>query len=80
MQHKFSDNKYHCSSDGTGEGKKKKMNYSSDNSDINPNTSKRNPYEELAGEFRKIRPPTFNGEVEKGEEVEAWLLGMKKYF
>lgn len=21
----------------------------------------------------------FNGEVEKGEEVEAWLLGMKKY-
>ena len=22
----------------------------------------------------------FNGEVEKGEEVEAWLLGMKKYF
>ena len=22
----------------------------------------------------------FNGEVEKGEETEAWLLGMKKYF
>ena len=22
----------------------------------------------------------FNGEVEKGEEVEAWLSGMKKYF
>ena len=21
-----------------------------------------------------------NGEIEKGEEVEAWLLGMKKYF
>ena len=22
----------------------------------------------------------FNGEVEKGEEAEAWILGMKKYF
>ena len=22
----------------------------------------------------------FNGEVEKGEEVEAWLSGIKKYF
>ena len=22
----------------------------------------------------------FNGEVEKGEEVESWLLGMNKYF
>ena len=22
----------------------------------------------------------FNGEVEKGDEEEAWLLGMKKYF
>ena len=22
----------------------------------------------------------FNGEIEKGEEVEAWLFGMKKYF
>jgi len=32
------------------------------------------------GEFKKIKPPTFNGEVEKGEEAEAWLSGMKKYF
>ena len=22
----------------------------------------------------------FNGEADKGEEAEAWLLGMKKYF
>ena len=27
-----------------------------------------------------IKPPTFNGETEKGEEAEAWLSGMKKYF
>ena len=26
------------------------------------------------------RPPTFNGEVDTGQEVEAWLLGMRKYF
>ena len=23
---------------------------------------------------------TFNGEIKTGQEVEAWLLGMKKYF
>jgi hypothetical protein len=34
----------------------------------------------LQGELRKIKPPTFNDEHQKGEEVEAWLLEMKKYF
>ena len=38
------------------------------------------PYEEIYGEFKKIKPPTFNGETEKGEEVESWLSRMKKYF
>ena len=32
------------------------------------------------GEFKKIKPPTFNGESEKGEEAKCWLSGMKKYF
>ena len=30
-------------------------------------------------EFKKARPPTFNGEVNTGQEAEAWL-GMRKYF
>ena len=34
----------------------------------------------MSEKFKKIKPPMFNGEVEKGEEVEAWLSGMKKYF
>jgi murein L,D-transpeptidase YafK len=34
----------------------------------------------LQGELRKINRSTFNGEHRKGEEVEAWLLEMKKYF
>ena len=38
------------------------------------------PYEEICGELKKIKLPTFNGETEKGEEVESWLSGMKKYF
>jgi hypothetical protein len=33
----------------------------------------------LQGELRKIKPPTFNGEHRKGQEVKAWLLEMKKY-
>jgi hypothetical protein len=31
-------------------------------------------------EFKKAKPPSFDGEIKKGEEVEAWLLGLKKYF
>lgn len=33
---------------------------------------------ELQGEFRKIKPITFNGENE--EDAEAWLFNMTKYF
>jgi hypothetical protein len=32
----------------------------------------------LFGEFKKIRPPSFDGESEEGEK--AWLLNMGKYF
>jgi hypothetical protein len=31
-------------------------------------------------EFKKSKPPTFDGEIKKGEEAKAWILGMKKYF
>jgi hypothetical protein len=35
--------------------------------------------DELKGEMNKIKPPTFDGE-HKEEDVETWLLGMRKYF
>ena len=31
-------------------------------------------------EFKKAKPPTFDGEIKIGQEAEAWLLGIKKYF
>ena len=31
-------------------------------------------------EFKKEKPPTFNGEIKPGQEAEAWLLGMRKKF
>ena len=31
-------------------------------------------------EFKKARSPAFYGEVKTGQEAEAWLLGMRKYF
>ena len=54
----------------------------SDSSDDNLYTKKRKykPYEEISREFKKIKPPTFNGETKKGEEVESRLSVMKKYF
>ena len=32
------------------------------------------------GEFRKAGPPTFDGESKTSQEVEAWIIGMNKYF
>jgi hypothetical protein len=31
-------------------------------------------------EFKKSKPPSFDGEIRRGEEAEVWLLGLKKYF
>ena len=31
-------------------------------------------------EFRKAKPPTFDGEIKTGQEAEAWTLAIKKYF
>ena len=36
--------------------------------------------DELKGETNKIKPPTFDGEHKKDEDVETWLLGMRRYF
>ena len=32
----------------------------------------------LQGEFKKIKPPVFDGDVE--EATEAWLINMNNYF
>jgi hypothetical protein len=34
----------------------------------------------LEGEFKKIKPSSFDRESRTGEEDEAWLLGINKYF
>jgi hypothetical protein len=41
---------------------------------------KRYGVDELKGEMNNIKPPTFYGEHKKYEDVETWLLGMRKYF
>jgi hypothetical protein len=40
---------------------------------------KRKQIDHLEGEFKKIKPTTFDGESRTGEEAEAWLLDIKKY-
>jgi hypothetical protein len=32
------------------------------------------------GEMRKLKPPSFEGEREREDDVEAWLLGLRRYF
>jgi len=34
----------------------------------------------LQGELRKLKPPSFDDEREREDDVEAWLLGIMKYF
>jgi hypothetical protein len=36
--------------------------------------------DELQGEMNKNKTPTFDGEHKKDGYVEAWFLGMRKYF
>ena len=38
-------------------------------------TSKRKKNVEFQGEFKKLKPPTFDSKKE--EDVEAWILNMK---
>jgi hypothetical protein len=41
---------------------------------------KRKHIDHLEGEFKKIKPSTFDGESRIEEEYEAWLLDIKNYF
>ena len=70
------------SSEVYGNPHKNNYQYTSDSSEDNHHRKKRKfkPYEEISIEFKKIKPPTFNGETTKGEEAESWLSRMKTYF
>ena len=35
---------------------------------------------QLLDEFKKAKPPTFDGDVKKSEDAKAWILGMNKLF
>ena len=41
---------------------------------------KRHHRDRSQDEFRKDKPPTFDGEVKTGQDAEAWLIGINKYF
>jgi hypothetical protein len=34
----------------------------------------------LQGELRKLKPPSFYGKRERKDDVEAWLIGLMRYF
>ena len=79
-QHKFKkmkQTKNESSSSSEVFGDHHKFLSTSDGSDDNHYTKKRKykPYEEISGEFKKIKPPTFNGETEKGRKQNLGYLG-----
>ena len=70
------------SSEVYGDSHKKNYQYTSDSSEDNHYTRKRKfkPYEEISGEFKKIKPPTFNGETKKGEEDKIMAIWDEEIF
>ena len=71
-QHKSKKSKYsksesNSSSEINSNSYRKKHQYSSDSRKSNYRSRKKKykPYEEISGEFKKIKPPTFNGGTEK---------------
>ena len=68
-QHKFKNMKHTkngSSSSSEVFGEQRNFHSTSDSSDDNHYAKNRKykPYEEISGEFKKIKPPTFNGETE----------------
>ena len=65
---KYSDSE--SSSEVNARSHKRRYKYTSDSSesDCKPKRRKYKPYEEISGELKEIKPPMFNGEVEKGEK------------
>ena len=39
---------------------------------------RRHHRDRVRDEFKKAKPPTFDGEVNIGQEVKSWILGIKK--
>ena len=62
-------------SSSSSEGLREQQRYytTSDSSEVELYNIKKKyrPYEDISGKFKKIKPPTFNGETEKGEEAES---------
>ena len=44
------------------------------------NKRRRRYHNHSRDEFNKEKLPTFNGEVKTGQEAEAWILEIRKYF
>jgi hypothetical protein len=40
----------------------------------------RHEVDSLQGELRNLKPPSFDGEIEREDDVEAWFLGLGSYF
>ena len=69
---KLAKTKSSSSYEGFGEWKSYHTTSDSSEADLYDRKKKYKPYEEILGEFKKINPPTFNGE--------SWFSGMRKYF
>ena len=66
--------------EGTPEANKGDHHSPTSDDSLSPMRKRQRSDDSLQGEFRKIRAPTYEGEVNTGEKAEEWFLGMSKYF
>ena len=65
----------------TSSGSSDSKGSSGDTSSSSTKRKRRRHHRDLSrDEFKKAKPPTFDGEIKTGHEDKAWLLGIKKYF
>ena len=63
------------SSEGFGERQSYHTTSDSSEAELYDRKKKYRPYEEISGEFKKIKPPTFNGETKKGKKQSPGYAG-----
>ena len=75
----FSKNETESSSEESAKHETEKYKDSSESGDSNQKKNKYKSYEEISGEFKKMKHPMFNIYIKKEKEKSS-LSGMKKYF
>ena len=70
----------HCSPHSTSKFYASEDSISSPKVSLVRNQRRRHEFDSFQRKLRKLKPPSFDGEREREYDVEAWFLGLRRYF